>query len=109
MSYFNRVRAGNLASLPAGTYTAYLASKAIQDEHPQFICYPGGKHNLYTIINAGDGSITIAKSGTSGITSVKKTSAVSKNIYDLRGRNLGTDASALPKGIYVIDGKKVVK
>ena len=32
-----------------------------------------------------------------------------KHIYDLRGRNLGTDASALPKGVYIIDGKKVVK
>ena len=99
----------DLESLPAGTYTAYLASKAIQDEHPQYICYPGGNHNVYTITKADDGSLTIVKSGTSGITSVKKTSAVSKNIYDLRGRNLGTDASALPKGIYVIDGKKVVK
>lgn len=29
--------------------------------------------------------------------------------YDLRGRNLGTDETALPKGIYIINGKKVVK
>lgn len=109
VSYFNRIMSADLESLPAGTYTAYLASKAIQDEHPQYICYPGGNHNVYTITKADDGFLTIVKSGTSGITSVKKTSAVSKNIYDLRGRNLGTDASALPKGIYVIDGKKVVK
>jgi hypothetical protein len=30
-------------------------------------------------------------------------------IYDLQGRPRGTDPSALPKGIYIIDGKKVVK
>jgi hypothetical protein len=32
-----------------------------------------------------------------------------KFIYDLQGRSRGTDPSALPKGIYIIDGKKVVK
>lgn len=32
-----------------------------------------------------------------------------KIIYDLQGRNMGTDLSALPKGIYIIGGKKVVK
>ena len=30
-------------------------------------------------------------------------------IYDLHGRRLGTSTDALPKGIYIIDGKKVVK
>ena len=109
MSYFNHVTASDLASLPAGTYTAYLASKALQDEEPQPICYPGGKHNSYTITKADDGSLTIAKSGASGITMVKNAAAPSKHIYDLRGRNLGTDASTLPKGVYIIDGKKVVK
>ncbi|MBQ9216055.1 MAG: M6 family metalloprotease domain-containing protein [Prevotella sp.] len=32
-----------------------------------------------------------------------------ETIYDLHGRNLGTDPSALPKGIYIIGGKKVVR
>lgn len=32
-----------------------------------------------------------------------------KVIYNLQGRNMGTDPSILPKGIYIIDGKKVVK
>lgn len=30
-------------------------------------------------------------------------------IYTLDGRNLGTDPSALPKGIYIIGGRKVIK
>lgn len=30
-------------------------------------------------------------------------------IYTLDGRNLGTNPSALPKGIYIIDGRKVMK
>ena len=30
-------------------------------------------------------------------------------IYDIQGRNFGTSFDALPKGIYIIGGKKVVK
>ena len=53
--------------------------------------------------------------GTSGINSVRFTDAIdsksknSKYIYGLNGQNMGTDASALPKGVYIINGKKVVK
>ena len=49
------------------------------------------------------------KSHETGIKNVLSIPENRKYIYDLRGRNLGTDASALPKGIYFIDGKKVVK
>lgn len=49
-----------------------------------------------------------AKSST-GISTITTRLSSTKYIYDLRGRNLGTDASALPKGVYIIDGKKVVK
>ncbi len=49
------------------------------------------------------------KSHETGIKNVFTIQENRKHIYDLRGRNLGTDASALPKGVYIIDGKKVVK
>lgn len=45
--------------------------------------------------------------GINGVTVVKKT--VDNRIYSIDGRYLGTDASALGKGIYVVGGKKVVK
>lgn len=109
MSYFNHITVSDLKELPANTYTAYLASKAIQDEEPQFVCYPGGKHNEFIITKANDGTLTIKKSDTSNITSMRYNPAVPSYIYNLRGRNLGTDANALRKGIYIIDGKKVVK
>jgi hypothetical protein len=32
-----------------------------------------------------------------------------RNIYDLNGRNMGTDPSALPKGVFIMNGRKVVK
>lgn len=45
--------------------------------------------------------------GINGVTVVKKT--VDNRIYSIDGRYLGTNASALGKGIYVVGGKKIVK
>lgn len=45
--------------------------------------------------------------GINGVTVVKKT--VDNRIYSIDGRYLGTDASALGKGFYVVGGKKIVK
>ena len=45
--------------------------------------------------------------GINGVTVVKKT--VDNRIYSIDGRYLGTDASVLGKGIYVVGGKKIVK
>lgn len=45
--------------------------------------------------------------GINGVTVVKK--SVDNRIYSIDGRYLGTDASALGKGIYVVGGKKIVK
>ena len=35
--------------------------------------------------------------------------APSPTVYDLQGRSMGTNPSALPKGIYIVNGKKMVK
>ena len=45
--------------------------------------------------------------GINGVTVFKKT--VDNRIYSIDGRYLGTDASTLGKGIYVVGGKKIVK
>lgn len=45
--------------------------------------------------------------GINGVTVANK--ATDNRIYSIDGRYLGTDASALGKGIYVVGGKKVVK
>ena len=49
------------------------------------------------------------RSSETAIRSISAASNVRRTIYNLQGRNMGTNASALPKGIYIIDGKKVVK
>lgn len=45
--------------------------------------------------------------GINGVTVANKTT--DNRIYSIDGRYLGTDASALGKGIYVVGGKKIVK
>ena len=50
------------------------------------------------------------KTGTTGITSVKAgtTTTVDTPIYNIAGQYVGSSRSALPKGVYITDGKKFV-
>lgn len=57
--------------------------------------------------NVIDNTFNGVVDGINGVTVVKK--ATDNRIYSIDGRYLGTDASALGKGIYVVGGKKVVK
>ncbi len=109
VSFFNKVTVSDLANIPAGKYRVFLASKAVQDKTPQFICYPGGGHNEYSLVKSEDSSLTITKSGTSSIHSIKSLTHHNGVHYDLQGRDNGTSVETLPKGIYIIDGKKIVK
>jgi hypothetical protein len=78
----------------------------------------GAPYYEITITEDGKTSISEQKwmddtSSTTGISSVKTNNGTnatkSATIYTLDGRNLGTNPSALPKGIYIINGRKVVK
>lgn len=57
--------------------------------------------------NVIDNTFNGVVDGINGVTVVKKT--VDNRIYSIDGRYLGTDTSALGKGIYVVGGKKIVK
>lgn len=57
--------------------------------------------------NVIDNTFNGVVDGINGVTVVKKT--VDNRIYSIDGRYLGTDASVLGKGIYVVGGKKIVK
>lgn len=57
--------------------------------------------------NVIDNTFNGVVDGINGITVADKTR--DNRIYSIDGRYLGTDASALGKGIYVVGGKKVVK
>ncbi len=57
--------------------------------------------------NVIDNTFNGVVDGINGVTVANK--ATDNRIYSIDGRYLGTDASALGKGIYVVGGKKVVK
>ena len=52
---------------------------------------------------------TLSAASTTAISSIQAANKPANVIYDLQGRPRGTDPSALPKGIYIIGGRKVVK
>ena len=113
-SYSFVVEAGDLAP---GDYHVYLASKDKHETAYQKSRLPEGQF-YYVELNVdeqgvftiGEGVTYSESTGIQGVTlsdaeRQHKTSA----IYDLRGRNLGTSANALRKGIYIKDGKKIAK
>ena len=55
--------------------------------------------------------VKIERDTTTGIQSLPNTTATApaQRIYSLDGRYMGTDRNALPRGIYIIGGKKVVR
>lgn len=57
--------------------------------------------------NVIDNTFNGVVDGINGVTVAKKTT--DNRIYSIDGRYLGTDASTLGKGIYVVGGKKIVK
>lgn len=57
--------------------------------------------------NVIDNTFNGVVDGINGVTVAKK--ATDNRIYSIDGRYLGTDASTLGKGVYVVGGKKIVK
>lgn len=54
-------------------------------------------------------AFALHQTGIKGITTNPSDKRADNKIYTLDGRFIGTDASVLPRGIYVIAGKKIVK
>lgn len=53
--------------------------------------------------------VKVVAAGATGIKSVKAVSGESAKIYSVTGQYVGTSLSALPAGVYVMNGKKVVR
>ena len=51
----------------------------------------------------------LLKASTTGIVTVNAVAAPQSGIYTLDGRYMGTDYTALPHGLYIVNGKKMVK
>ena len=108
------VEAGDLAP---GDYHVYIGSKDKHETAYQKSRLPGGEFYYVELSVDEQGIITIGESVTysesTGIQGVTLSDAERQHktsaIYDLQGRNHGTSANALRKGIFIKDGKKIVK
>ena len=103
----------NSVDMPAGSYKVYIGSKDVKESRFQpFRCGENTGKVYYTVTKSSDGTYTIdsdAKQYTTTIKSITTSRPTSQNIYTLDGRNMGTNPSALPKGIYIIGGRKVIR
>ena len=99
----------------SGKYQVYLASKAINEKTCQPVrCSGGAPYYEVTITEDGETSISEVKYFDdavvpTAISTVKTAPVATQTIYNLQGRNMGTNLNVLPRGIYIIGGKKVGK
>ena len=65
----------------------------------------------YFIINNGiKAKINFGDDETTGIENIVTPTAISnQKVYNLNGQYVGNDLKAMPKGIYIVNGKKVIK
>lgn len=109
----------NVTDLPAGNYIAFLASKAEKDTYYQPVKCKSNGAICYQVTKNEDESIEVSydyQEFYDGATSINPVNMkndgltkIYRNIYDLNGRNMGTDPSVLPKGVFIMNGRKVVK
>lgn len=102
--FFNKVKPGK--------YHVYLASKAINEDACQYVrCNGGAVYYELTIGEGGTTSLSEQKIKKDISLAVEKITSNVRNfnrIYDLQGRSYSSSDN-MPKGIYIIGGKKVVK
>lgn len=104
-----------LTGIKAGNYRVYLASKATNEDYCQPIRVPGGALCYDLTINT-DGSISLSEakfmpssSGdpVTGIHATKVKPSEKSALYDLYGRKVNGEPQK--HGVYIQDGKKVIK
>ncbi len=90
----------NVASLTLDGCKIYVPAEATFDETLHAVALNGE-----TVTD----KVVISPDQPVGIKDVEKVSARKQGIYSIDGIYLGTDFDSLPKGIYIKDGKKVLK
>jgi hypothetical protein len=97
-------------TIKAGTYIVTLASQALHEPEISPMRYYKGIKCQAMLVKGENGSVKLSELTPTGIKSTKAAAIrTPSSIYDLHGRKLGTDASMVRKGIYIIDGKLVVR
>lgn len=106
------LRSIDITNIPDGTYRVFLGCMCNKDKQWQLIRPYEGKTNSAILKKAGSAYDFTEESDdmwTTSVAAIKMQVPVTNKIFNLQGRYMGTNLNALPKGIYIIGGKKVVK
>lgn len=102
-----------IADLKDGTYRLFVGAKSVKDKAWQLVRRGEGQTNSYwLVVSNGDYAVTPVTddSWATGVSPVVASQPqVHQGICSLDGRNLGTDINRLGKGLYIVNGKKVMK
>ncbi len=108
-------------TLPAGSYKLYFGSKDKRETEWQKARVYGIGAIYYEMTVADDGTVSIGKTpiyaspggGETAIKSIKSdvdsNKQYNRGVYDLRGQYHGKSLNGLRKGMYIVNGQKVVK
>lgn len=108
------------SSLADGTYRIFVASKSEKEQYWQLVRRTEGLANSYLmVVSNGDYTLTTTTddSWATGISSLEMksgsthafTTKANRGVYTIDGRYAGTSTMGLGKGLYIVNGKKVVK
>lgn len=96
-----------------GTYLVTFVTQGIHEAEPSPIRQIGGLICQYKLVKGANGELSITESPAStpitAITSPTAKQVGTRTFYDLNGRRVGNNLDILGKGIYIKDGKKVMK
>lgn len=95
VSAFRNIASSDLAALPEGTYRVWLVSKADQEETPQHICYPGGKHKEYLVTKTADQLFTITMAEPTSIKQLSVPVDATLRYYNLQGHEVSSNTRGL--------------
>lgn len=103
----------DITALQPGTYRVTMYSKDKRESVRQPIRTIGGVSEQ-KLQKLADGTIIVNDTLTSAIRTVEANPVAvrrpsTRAIYDLHGRYVGADLQALPRGVYIVGGRKVVK
>ncbi len=111
-SYSSETYVDTLVQIPAGGSAQIRFSYAVSDESKMYgvllMKLDGGGHQF--VFEQTDPYLLNPASGIKAVMATDKSDTKADGIiYSLSGQNMGTDFSALPPGIYIRNGKKIIK
>ena len=103
------IELSRVSQLKDGTYYVFCAVQEDGYENFNMISAPDGVNTTYTLTKKGT-NLTLDKGFVTGIASIKAQSKTTDSrIFSIDGRSLGTDLNTLGKGLYIVNGKKIMK